>query len=393
MKMVKIEDIANIVSKGTTPTSIDLSFAGSGIPFLKGENVLGTSVNLKKTNTFIDEATHSKLSRSELICGDVLITIAGTIGRVAYIAEESKKANCNQAVAFVRMHLKRIDPAWLCLLLQSPSYQYQFAKFVTGGAIPNISLNQINSIKIPDISIVEQRQIAAQLKTQLAKVEQARKAAEMQLQEIKTLFNRILENQIFKALKNGKEKVILGDVVEITAKLVNPELPEFCNLPHVSAKNIEGLTGRLLNIRSAKEDGMTSSKYLFEDDDILYSKLRPYLRKIAQPDFSGLCSADMYPLKCDPKRIDRGFLKILLTSSFFTDYAKEKSARSRMPKLNREQLFKWEFILPSLNQQIECQNLINSASELATEASKAAKSILYELNLLPQKILAQAFEI
>ena len=59
---------------------------------------------------------------------------------------------------------------------------------------------------------------------------------------------------------------------------------------------------------------MTSTKYLFSPGDVLYSKLRPYLRKVALVDFRGLCSADMYPIEADHEVLDPTFLKFLLLS-------------------------------------------------------------------------------
>jgi len=183
MKVVKIGEVAEVVSKGTTPTSIGLSFAVNGIPFLRGEDILGSAVNFSSVRMFIDETTHKTLNRSSLKYGDVLVTIAGTIGRIGHVDSENVTANCNQAVAFVRIPHERLDPIWLCYLLSSPKYQEKFAQFVVGGAIPNVSLQQIKSIEIPDIKLKTQQDIAARLKTQLAEMEKARKAVEAQCSE------------------------------------------------------------------------------------------------------------------------------------------------------------------------------------------------------------------
>lgn len=251
----------------------------------------------------------------------------------------------------------------------------------------------LKELLVPEISKEKQRQIAARLKAQLAEVDKARQAAEAQLRELNFALNQIIEEQIKGVIAKGETPVRLGDVSFISAKIVNPTLPEFCDLPHVSAENIESMTGRLINIKSAREDGMTSGKYLFDDGDILYSKLRPYLRKVAKSTFNGLCSADMYPIKVEEERLDIDFLQLMLTSNLFTDYANEKSARSRMPKLNREQLFEFEFSLPSIGHQQECVRKISEAVECVSQATSSAKTMLNDINLLPQKILAQVFEM
>lgn len=191
MTLVNLAEVATTISKGTTPTSVGLPFSMSGVPFIRGENVTGGLVDVSGASLFISEAAHQSLRRSALKQGDVLVTIAGTIGRIGFIGSLPKGANCNQAVAFIRCEPAVIDPEWLCLLLQSPTYQARFNEFVAGGAIPNVSLQQIGAIKVPTIPLEDQRRIAARLKAQLSAVETARQAAQVQAQESDALMAAI----------------------------------------------------------------------------------------------------------------------------------------------------------------------------------------------------------
>ncbi|MRS04134.1 restriction endonuclease subunit S, partial [bacterium] len=250
---------------------------------------------------------------------------------------------------------KEVTAEWIHYFLRQKGTLDSAVKTFTGSVgQQRVPQSFLENIEIPLPSIELQHQNTNRLKAQLDEVEKARHAAQVQLESISDLCEQGMEQAVRNSLKNTDERIHLGDVVSISAKLVNPTLQEYCRLPHVSAENIVSVTGEFIGLQSAADDGMKSNKYLFEAGDVLYSKLRPYLRKVALPDFAGLCSADMYPLKIDSDRINAGFLRILLTSKIFTEYANEKSARSRMPKLNREQLFNWEFNLPSLNHQQEC---------------------------------------
>lgn len=162
--------------------------------------------------------------------------------------------------------------------------------------------------------------------------------------------------------------VSLAEVVSITAPQVDPRDPMFQDLPLVNGENIESGTGRLLYRRSAASEGVISPKYLFEAGDILYSKLRPYLRKAVVADGPGLCSADMYPLRPIGGSIDPNWLVFLLLSTTFTDYASEESARARMPKLNREQLLRFRFTLPDIKTQRSI------AARIATQFAATARA-------------------
>jgi len=90
-----------------------------------------------------------------------------------------------------------------------------------------------------------------------------------------------------------------------------------------------------MEVRTAAEERVISGKYLFEAGDVLYSKLRPYLRKVVVAPFRGLCSADVYPVRPYKQAVEPMFLAWMLLTDKFTAYATAESRRARMPKLNR----------------------------------------------------------
>lgn len=136
---------------------------------------------------------------------------------------------------------------------------------------------------------------------------------------------------------------------------------------------------------------MISGKYLFEAGDVLYSKLRPYLRKIAIAESRGLCSADMYPLRVNPKLMDARFAAWMLLSEDFSGYAIEESQRSRMPKLNREQLFAWSAPVPPLADQKKLAARLESELAAAMQLCQSLETRLAEIELLPATLLRSAF--
>ena len=174
----------------------------------------------------------------------------------------------------------------------------------------------------------------------------------------------------------------MGEVTRISAYLVNPTDSCYRDLPHINGENIEAETGRLGQYRTAAEDKVVSQKFKFEKGDVLYSKLRPYLRKAAIAPSDGLCSAEMYPLKVDEQLLLPDFLLMELLSERFSRYAIDESARSRMPKLNREALFRWEIKLPPLAEQ---RRIIAALKARAAERSAAAEEVsksLVDLQIL-----------
>jgi type I restriction enzyme S subunit len=118
----------------------------------------------------------------------------------------------------------------------------------------------------------------------------------------------------------------------------------------VAPDHIEPGTGKLLAKTTAGEQRAISGKYAFSAGDIVYSKIRPYLKKAILADFVGLCSADMYPLR-PVEGIDAGYILPTLLGHRFTKYAETVSVRSGMPKINREELADFSVAVPPLPEQ------------------------------------------
>jgi len=197
-RWVKLSEISEVISKGTTPSTLGYSFTNAGVPFLRAEDVIGGPVRADRVAFHIDRETDAVLSRSRLKPGDLLITIAGTLGRVGYVADASPEMNCNQAVAFVRLKRDLADPEFLCLACQDKVTIAPLMEPRAGGSIQNLNLAQISSLKIPLPPLPEQKRIATILNEQMTAVEKARAATEAQLEAAKALPSAYLR-EVFNA--------------------------------------------------------------------------------------------------------------------------------------------------------------------------------------------------
>ncbi len=131
---------------------------------------------------------------------------------------------------------------------------------------------------------------------------------------------------------------------------VDPEDGRFSDLPLFAPNHIESGTGRILDVETAMDQGAESGKYLVDAGDVLYSKIRPALRKVALAPCAGLSSADMYPIKPGPD-LDARFLFYSMLGEGFFRYSVLESARVAMPKINREALGDCVLLIPELTEQ------------------------------------------
>ena len=145
----KLSEIADMITKGTTPTTLGFDFVDDGIHFLKIECFAENGVFLKEKVAYISEECNDKLKRSRLQEGDILFSIAGAIGRVAIVTKEMLPANTNQALAIIRINNPDIYLPYIELVLRSQIVRKQFEKKKQGVAQLNLSLKDIGDLIIP----------------------------------------------------------------------------------------------------------------------------------------------------------------------------------------------------------------------------------------------------
>lgn len=148
IKRVKLVDISDLITKGTTPTTMGYEFIDEGINFLKIECFKEDGTFLRDKVAHISEECNEKLKRSQLKSGDILFSIAGAIGRVAIVDENMLPANTNQALAIIRICDEEVFLPYIKLILTSQVIKKQFEKKKQGVAQLNLSLKDIGDIVI-----------------------------------------------------------------------------------------------------------------------------------------------------------------------------------------------------------------------------------------------------
>lgn len=165
-------------------------------------------------------------------------------------------------------------------------------------------------------------------------------------------------------------KYRLDDVVSIAQGQVDPREEPFASMLHVGPEDIESGTGRLLSAHRARDLQLISGKYLFKSGEIVYSKIRPYLRKAWLADFDGICSADMYPLRTR-EGFSASFVASYLLSDDFTTQVVATQDRTGIPKVNREQLSAVELDAPQIAEQESRASAITAVQKaIATEEAR-----------------------
>jgi len=184
-RVVKLGEIAEKITKGTTPTTYGYTFTNEGINFIKVESIDEHGNFIKENISHISKEANQALKRSILEENDILFSIAGALGRVALVTKDILPANTNQALAIIRLKKdKHINVRYIKYFLQSQYIQRYINLISVQSAQANLSLTQVRNFNVTLPPLPEQKKIAKILMTVDKKLELLKKRKE-KLERIK----------------------------------------------------------------------------------------------------------------------------------------------------------------------------------------------------------------
>ena len=155
--------------------------------------------------------------------------------------------------------------------------------------------------------------------------------------------------------------------------------------PYLGLEHLDG-DGGIDRTQTVGSAGLKSNKFQFSDRHVLFGKLRPYLRKIVRPGFSGVCSTDIIPIL--PKEgVSRDFLFYFLRTPDTVNLATSLCSGANLPRLGPKQLASFQIPLPPFDEQKRIVEILDKAEALRAKRRTA----LAQLDTLTQSIFLDMF--
>ena len=356
--MVTLGEVAHIVM-GQSPPGETVS-NDKGIALLNGPTEFGSHHPAPVQFT----TDPRKLAKA----GDILFCVRGsTTGRMNWADQEYA---IGRGIAAIRHHSDIALQPFLrgVIELELPS----LLAGATGSTFPNLSSQQLAGIPVPPLCETQQRAIAHILGTLDDKIELNRRMNRTLEEMARTIFQDwFVDFGPVRAKLEGREPYLPPDLWSLFPdRLVDSELGEMPegwevgkvedvagqrrigakpeqidpNTPYIALEHIPRQCIALSEWDKA--EGLASSKFRFEEGDILFGKLRPYFRKVGVAPLNGVCSTDIVVVS--PKSKDWfGFVLGHLASPEFVDYADATSTGTRMPRTNWADMASYKVPLPS----------------------------------------------
>ncbi|ASI34319.1 type I restriction endonuclease subunit S [Exiguobacterium sp. N4-1P] len=336
-KEVKLEEIVEFVSGFAYPSSkFVIERNKDSIPIVRIQNVNSNENNFVYWN-------HDYKKQFIVNNGDILLSMSGDFKVIRWT---KGMALLNQRVVKI-IPGKNINEDYLLFLIDSKIRE--LTKLGKKSIINNLSIADLRSLKLVIPSYSQQVNLSANLSKCLDIINK-RKSQIVAL-------DKLIQSVFLEMFGNLKTNNKAWDVKEFDyfAKIDTKMTKDFQlyeELFHIGINNIEKNTGRIIDCIKVKDSHLISGKYIFNKKHIIYSKIRPYLNKVAMPEFEGLCSADAYPILVNDKVATKTYIAFLLRSETFLSHVSQNSSRTNIPKVNKNQIKSFKGVLPPLKLQI-----------------------------------------
>ena len=314
-------------------------FVPSGFPIIDGANLKGYKVTDNITK-FVTEEKARSLSRSIAHRGDVIVTISGTIGQIAYIPEDSlyDEYLCSQRQFRVSFDSSMVYVPYLVFYFHTFEGQNKILSFANQTGVPALSqpLKNFKKIRLCLPSLQEQRRIASIVETINDKIENNIKINDNLADLLQTIYQERFGNDIL-AVNQG----VLSDICSYSTDKV--AVSELNVRTYFSTENM--LSGKA-GSTEATSLPTTSQTTACHKGDTLISNIRPYFKKIVYCEDKCGCSTDVLCFTPSQPCYSAYLFSTLYADKFFA-FMVAGSKGTKMPRGDKQQIMTYPVVLPS----------------------------------------------
>lgn len=246
----------------------------------------------------------------------------------------------------LRPNTKIIDANYFPFFISSDRFMETAVRISVGGLSPTINWKDLAKQEFDLPSLEEQKVLADKLWAAYRLKEGYKKLLAATDEVVKSQFIEMFGNPVTNT--KGWKTAKIKDVA--------PEMPSKEQLSGkiwlLNLDMIESNTGRI--IEKVYEDVENAlSVQSFDEGNVLFSKLRPYLNKVVIPDEPGMATTELVPLRPEPSKLHKVFLSHLLRGNQFVNYANDIAGGTKMPRMPLTELRNFDCILPPMDKQLE----------------------------------------
>lgn len=336
----------------------DIASFRRGLTYSKGDEAPLSNKRVLRSNNIDLESSSLDLSEikylredfifpedRKLVANSIFICMSNGskqhVGKVAFIPEDMDYAFGGFMGLIIPS--SEVSAKYVFYACRSSAYRTFLSKIGNGIGITNLRFSDLERFEFPVPSLAVQQRIVAELDLLSGIVEkknsQLKTLDDLAQSTFYEMFGDPVTNErkwaTLKMKDVAPQKSFCGQVPEYKGKywLLNLDM-------------VESQTGAILEKVLFERDEIGNSTTTFNEQNILYSKLRPYLNKVVIPMEPGFCTSELIPLLPQKNVLDRIFFAYLLRSRYFVEYINSRVAGAKMPRVNMTDFREFEVILP-----------------------------------------------
>ncbi len=321
----------------------------------------------------------------------ILAKMADPVARACIIPNnENRYLMCSDGIR-LKIDNNECDNRYIMYSINSEYFRRSAIANSTGSTRLRIGLNELKNLQLIIPPLKEQQKIADILSTVDQQIEQTDALIEKTKELKKGLMQRLLTKGIghiefrdteLGRIPKGWEVVPLGKVCTVRSEKYTPSQDE--DRQYVALEHIEQETGRLLGIGKSSET--SSLKAIFKEGDVLFGKLRPYLKKYYLADFEGVCATEILPIMVNDKCLSK-FLFYIVQQEKFINFTVQGSFGTKMPRTSWGEIKEYLIALPSIQEQKDITDVLYMVDTNLEQYQEKKKNLLLVKSGLMDKLL------
>lgn len=357
-------------------------FVPYGFPIIDGANLKGYKVTDNLTK-FVTEEKARFLSRSIARRGDVVVTISGTLGQIAYIPEDSmfEEYLCSQRQFRVSFDTSQVFVPYLVFYFHTFEGQNKILSFANQTGVPALSqpLKNFKKIRLCLPDYPTQKKIASIIEAFNDKIECNQKIND----NLSDLLQTIYQGQFGKVgLANNCG--ILADICSYSKDKI--EISKLSLDTYYSTENMLPEKSGAVKATSLPTTSQTTACH---KGDTLISNIRPYFKKIVYCEDDCGCSTDVLCFKPVHPRYTAYLFSTLYADSFF-DFMVAGAKGTKMPRGDKQQIMTYPVVLPSEKDLSEFNSVATPIlTQIYSNRTESERLSAIRDTLLPKLILGE----
>lgn len=346
--MIKLDDCLELITYGFTNPMPD---AEVGPWKVTAKDIVDGRIDFTTArHTTVGAFENDLTDKSRPIRDDILLTKDGTLGRLAIVGDET--ICINQSVALLRLKKEVLLPRYLLYLLQSPEYQGKMLADAGGSTIKHIYITKVNQLMIPVPPLEVQQKLIDILSAYDRMIDNCKEQIKLLEEAAQRLHKEWFVDLRFPGHENtpitdgipeGWTTCTLKEICTVKKGTISADKVEK-HTPYIGLEHMPRVDFCLSNWGSAED--VTSNKFRYVEDDIIFGKIRPYFHKVGFAINSGVVSTDSFVMEA--KAGLWGLLLMIVFDKAFVDYTYQTCKEgAKMPRADWNQMEKYPVLVPS----------------------------------------------